>query len=71
MQFPLSTGQVVTLLGIPEHRITSQIRLGKISPPMAMGRRAWMPNHVLAVARILGRDTPELRKLCQQGGAAQ
>ena len=63
-QFPLSTGLVVALLGVPEHRITSQIRLGKVRPPLIMGRRAWTRDDVLKVARILGRDSIELRNAC-------
>ena len=63
-QWPISTGQVVAILGVPEHRITSQIRLGKINPPQIMGRRAWTPLHVLAVAKIIGKDSIALRNMC-------
>lgn len=66
-RWPLSTGEVTGLLGVPEHRITSQIRLGKVNPPLLMGRRAWGPQHVPAVARIIGKDTPEVRDLCRAG----
>jgi hypothetical protein len=71
-QWPLSTGEVAALLEVPEHRITSQIRLGKVNPPMLMGRRAWGPEHVLAVARIIGKDSPAIRNACrvEEGGAA-
>lgn len=65
-RWPLSTGQVAALLGVPEHRVTSQIRLAKVNPPMLMGRKAWAAEHVLAVARIIGRDTLEVRNACRQ-----
>jgi hypothetical protein len=69
MQWPISTGQVAGLLRVPEHRVTSQIRLGKLHPPLIMGRRAWTSAHLFAVAKILGRDSLEIRKLCSEGGA--
>jgi len=57
-----STGEVTTLLGVPEHRVTSQIRLDKIHPEILLGRRAWTPEQVLQLARLLGRDTLEFRQ---------
>ena len=64
--FPISTGQVAKLLGVPEHRVSSQIRLGKLSPPQSMGRRAWSAEHVLTVAKLLGRDSIQIRNLCNE-----
>jgi len=66
-RFPLTTGQVATLLGVPEHRITSQIRLGKVAPHLYLGRRAWTREDVLKTARILGLDTLEIRAVCAGG----
>lgn len=70
-KFPISTGEVVVLLGVPEHRITSQIRLGKVIPPMTVGRRAWSPANVLQVAKILGKDSIEVRSLCHAAIVAE
>jgi hypothetical protein len=71
VDWPICTGEVCKLLAAREYQLTNQIRLGKVSPPLLMGRRAWMPDHVLAVARILGRDSIELRNALQKrdGGA--
>jgi hypothetical protein len=69
--WPLSTGQVSALLGVPEHRITSQIRLGKIAPSMYLGRRAWTRHDVLKVAHIVGRDTLEVRSACNATTATE
>ncbi len=57
-----STGQVAALLGVPEHRVTAQVRLAKIHPEFLLGRRAWTPDQVLQLSRLLGLDTPELRQ---------
>jgi hypothetical protein len=70
VHFPLSTGQVSRLLHTPEHRIVNPIRQGKLDVPNVGGRRIWSANHVLAVAKLLGKDSIQLRNLCQKGGAA-
>lgn len=61
MRWPAATGEVVKLLSVPEHSITNQIRLGKVTVPVVLGRRAWQPEQVLKVARLLGRDSIEIR----------
>ena len=63
--WPLSTGEVVRMLNVPEHRLISQVRLGKVTPPLCLGRRAWGAEHVIAVAKLLGRDTLEVRRECE------
>ena len=63
--FPKRTGEVVRLLSVPEFRLTNLERLGKLSVPLVCGRRAWMQEHVLAAAKLLGTDTPTIRNLCQ------
>lgn len=65
MQFPLSTGAVCALVGLPEHRIRNFIRSGKLSVPCLGGRRMWFPNDVLALSKLVGRDTVELRNACR------
>lgn len=62
--WPKPTGQVAALLEVPEHKVTNQIRLGKVTPPLVLGRRAWSPADVLKVACILGRDSIEIRNAC-------
>ena len=68
--FPLSTGQVAKLIGCSEFNLSNQARLNKVAPPLICGRRAWYANHVLHVARILGRDTIEIRHVCDNAIAA-
>lgn len=63
LQFPLSTGQVCRLLETAEHRVINPIRQGKVHVPNIGGRRLWSASHVLTVARIIGRDTIEIREL--------
>lgn len=63
--WPKTTGEVKDLLGVPEYKITSQIRLGRVSPPIQLGRRAWSREHVLRVANVLGCDGVELRNICR------
>lgn len=68
-QFPLSTGQVSALLQTPEHRVINPIRLGKLHVPNVGGRRMWSTEHVLAVAKLIGKDSLEIRNLCAGKGA--
>ncbi len=63
MNFPISTGDVTRLLRVPEYKVTTPIRLGKLTVPYIAGRRAWNPEHVVRVALILGRDSIELRNI--------
>ncbi len=63
MNFPISTGDVTRLLGVPEYKVTTPIRLGKMTVPYISGRRAWYPENIIRVARIIGRDSPELRNI--------
>jgi hypothetical protein len=66
--FPMSTGQVCRLLQTAEHRVINPIRQGKVDVPNIGGRRLWSAEHVLAVAKLIGKDTPALRNACRQGG---
>lgn len=67
LKFPMGTGAVCALVGVPEHRARNLIRWGKLSVPNVGGRRMWFSGHVLALAKLAGRDTPELRNACQRG----
>ena len=71
LQFPLSTGQVCRLLQTPEHRVINPIRQGKLSVLNVGCRRLWAPGDILIVAKLLGKDTPEIRNLCRDGGPRQ
>ena len=64
-QFPLSTGAVVKLLQIPEYRLINLERQGKLTIPLICGRRAWNKPDVLKAAKLLGRNTHEVRNLCE------
>lgn len=64
MPFPISTGEVARLLQTPEHRVVNPIRLGKLAVPTMGNRRLWYAEQVLAVARIIGKDSLEIRRLC-------
>lgn len=70
MQFPMSTGAVCTLVGLPEHRARNLIRCGKLSVPCLGGRRMWFSEHVLALAKLVGLDTPAIRNACRNAQAA-
>lgn len=67
LQFPLSTGQVCKLLDVAEHKVINPIRAGKLQVPNVGNRRLWMPENVLAVAKILGKDTLEIRNVIAAG----
>ena len=63
--FPLGTGAAAALVGVPEHRARNFIRWGKLSVPCVGNRRMWFAEHVLALAKLTGLDTPEIRNLCK------
>jgi hypothetical protein len=63
-KWPLTTGEAGRLIGVSECTLSNQIRLGRVQPPLLCGRRAWYAEHVLAVARILGKETAELQNTC-------
>ena len=65
VEWPMGTGRVAELLGVPEHSVANQIRLNKIRPPLVCGRRAWAREDVLRVAHILGVDTPAIQNVCR------
>jgi len=65
VSFPMGSGAAATLVGVPEHRARNLIRWGKLSVPCVGNRRMWFPQHVLQLAKLTGRDTPEIRNLCQ------
>ena len=65
--WPKRTGEVAKLIGATEVRISSLIRLGKVNPPMLMGRRAWDRTHALTAAKVLGLDSCEVRNECSEG----
>jgi len=71
MQFPFSTGQVCELLQTPEYRVINPVRARKVHVPNIGGRRLWSAENVLAVARILGKDSPEIRNACAPAPAAE
>ena len=64
--FPLSTGQVVRLLGCREHRVQEAVRRQVVAPEIAAGRRLWTNGEVLFVARHLGLDTLAVRNHCRE-----
>ena len=69
-EWPLSTGNVARLLNVPEFRLTNPIRLAKLNVPFISGRRAWAPEHVLKVAKLIGKDSIEVRNVCAKATAA-
>lgn len=71
IQFPISTGQVCRLLETPEHRVLNPIRQAKLFVPNIGGRRLWSAEHVLTVAKILGKDSPTIRNLCTVAPASK
>lgn len=60
MHFPLSTGQVGDLFDVPEPRINDLIRRKKFRPipEVIAGRRAWLREHLAALASFLGITLP-------------
>ena len=60
-QWPISTGQLCKLLDTPEHNIVNKIRAGKIHVQCVGGRRLWNPPEVARIAKILGKDSVQLR----------
>ena len=64
MHLPASTGEVAQFLGITEPRLNDLIRRGRIvpPPPVAAGRRHWMPAHVRQAAAHLGLLTPDVER---------
>jgi hypothetical protein len=64
VSFPMGSGAAATQVGVPEHRAQNLIRWGKLSVPCVGNRRMWFPQHVLQLAKLTGRDTPEIRNLC-------
>ena len=70
--WPMSTGQAADFLGVSENRITLQLRLGKIArPPKWAGRYAWSAEDVLKLAKLLDRDSLEIRNTLQKVMAAK
>ena len=69
MQFPASTGEVATLLGVPEPNLGQLVRLRKLNPPPPIvgGRRLWEASHALQAARVLGIDSLRLRTVLSAG----
>jgi hypothetical protein len=63
--FPIFTGQAARLLRVAERRLHEAVRLGVVCPAIVSGRRLWRPDEVLAAAKWLGLDTPEVRNACQ------
>lgn len=61
IQFPITTGQVADLLQVPEYSLQNQIRNRKVMPQRSLGRRAWFAADVLKVARLLDKDSIEIR----------
>lgn len=64
MQFPASTSELAQFLGVTEPRLNDLIRRGRIEPvpPVAAGRRAWSPDHVLAAAFACGLQIETIRQ---------
>jgi hypothetical protein len=63
MNMPMSTGQVLQLLDVPEHKLTSLVRLGKMKPVKVFcGRRLWTFNEVMEAAKLLGKPTYIIRQ---------
>lgn len=64
MQFPISTGQAATLLGVTEPQLAEAVRRGKVrpAPKVIAGRRLWWPSHVVQVAEALNLSTGGLPK---------
>ena len=72
MDFPASTGQVADLLDVAEPRLADLIRRRKIvpPPPVACGRRRWLPAHVRQAADSLGVLTADLDARLDAGALA-
>jgi len=64
VQFPLLTGQVVLILHCKESRLHDAVRRGLVHPPIVSGRRLWRAPDVLAVAKLLGVDSADVRNAC-------
>jgi len=61
---PLATNQVAALIGTSPKQLESLVRFNRVAtPPRERGRFAWGAEHILAAARVLGLDTPELRNM--------
>lgn len=60
MSFPITTGAVAKLLGIPEPKLNDQIRRGRLAAPKqtASGRRLWSREEVVAAASALNVALP-------------
>lgn len=60
MSVSQSTGQVARLLGVAEPRLNDLVRRGKIhpTPRVIVGRRVWLPFHVLQAAKELHVELP-------------
>jgi len=56
-----STGQLRRILDVSERRLDALCRQGRINVPLFAGRRVWSADLALRAARLLGRDTPEVR----------
>lgn len=59
VRFPLTTGQLRRLLLVPEHRLDTIVRAGKVQPRTAGGRRLWEAPTAYRAARLLGIQDPE------------
>ena len=70
IRFPLSTGQVVLLLRCRERHLHESVRAGVVRPQVVAGRRLWMPDDVLRVAKHLALDTPEIRNAIESSARA-
>ena len=68
LQFPVSTGQVASSLGVSEPRLNDLVRRGKVcpAPRVVAGRRLWEEPHVRQAARALGVSDEHLQR---EGGA--
>lgn len=63
IEFPISTGQAVSLLVTTEAQLAETVRRGLVQPPPPVfaGRRLWHRHHLLQAAQALGVLTDELR----------
>jgi hypothetical protein len=67
MKFPATTPEVRDLLGTCTWKLQALMNGGRVRPAKFLGRLAWSPSDVLAAAKHLGRDTPEVRNVCAAG----
>ena len=52
--FPLTTGKLAELLGVPERQIQQAVRRGVVKPRILGGRRLWTEEDAQRVAEVIG-----------------